>query len=369
MWNKYSIYALALFGFLVYLFTVVHFINYSVKSSENLLEKQETGILWLGIDVVDPTGAPGVFTGTGFFIDNNLILTNNHVIENAKGSVWAFSKNSPKSYEAVVIWKNKLADLALVKLVKWKEFNTDNPGYYIFKFATDKTTHVGDKVNAIGHPSQFLWTVSEGIISAKNRHVPPNIGVFAPLPYLQIDAAIYHGNSGGPILNQDGEVIGVTDAVVPINSAKPNPLGIDDAMGEISLAIPSDIVIKVVNDLMDTGDVKWPYLGLLFSYKQGDLYPRIRDFTPDSILPKIGMQKGDYITKITTSNTPPEGLRTGSPTIISDQLWTLPIGDTISIAVIRDGVPMNFDVNLSMFKNTDELLKFITSNQLVTIIN
>ena len=182
--------------------------------------------------------------GSGFLIDDKgHIVTNNHVIDNAEEINVTVGNNDVKVYKAKVIGKDKKTDLALLKI--------DAPNNVPFvKFGDSDKTRVGDSVIAIGNAFGFGGTVTAGIISAKGRHLE---GQFYE-EFIQTDASINRGNSGGPMFNMDGEVIGVNAAIV-------SPSGGNVGIG---FAIPSNTAQSIISQLMKGGKIERGWLGITF---------------------------------------------------------------------------------------------------------
>ncbi len=220
-------------------------------------------------------------TGTGFIVDpEGLIVTNEHVVKNADRIRVRLADGTERV--AKVIGADKATDLALLKI--------DLSGLPVLKLGDSDAILVGDPVLAIGNPLEYEHSATAGIISAKGRKV------YNERPYedfIQTDAAINRGNSGGPLLNRSGEVIGV-NTVIRI-----------DGRG-ISFAVPSNIVRRVVAQLRAYGFVPRGFLGLTpanitaevrdglgLGVVQGVL---VADVTPDYPAARIGIQPYDVIT-------------------------------------------------------------------------
>ena len=177
--------------------------------------------------------------GSGFIISSDgLIVTNNHVIAGATTVTVKFADGS--EYEATVVGTDPLTDIALLDIE-----GSDLP---TVTFGSSETMRVGDEVIAMGNPFGLGGTVTTGIVSAKDRNI--NAGPFDE--FIQTDAAINQGNSGGPLFNDKGEVIGVNTAIF-------SP---DGASAGIGFAVPSDLVAKVVADLQDDGQIDRGWLGV-----------------------------------------------------------------------------------------------------------
>ncbi|MGC1496747.1 MAG: Do family serine endopeptidase [Sulfitobacter sp.] len=221
--------------------------------------------------------------GSGFIISNDgQIVTNHHVVDGAEEVLVKLADG--RSFDAVVIGSDPMTDIALLKI----EAEVDLPSV---AFGTSEVLRVGDEVVAVGNPFGLGGTVTSGIISALSRNI--NSG---PLDdFIQTDAAINRGNSGGPLFNNDGDVIGVNTAII-------SPGG--GSVG-IGFAVPSDLVQTVVADLADDGLITRGWLGvnirpmtqevadvLGYDAPKGAVIEAVSD---DSPADKAGLQKGDII--------------------------------------------------------------------------
>ena len=179
--------------------------------------------------------------GSGFIIDRKgIVVTNNHVIQGAEDII--VSVNGSTEYKAKVIGTDPYMDLAVLQIVSDEKFET-------VSFGDSDKARVGDWVIAIGNPYGFGGTVTSGIISSRNR----DIGLTRYDDFIQTDASINQGNSGGPLFNLDGEVIG-------INTAIWGP-GQSGSIG-IGFAIPSNSASIVISQLIEFGETKRGWLGV-----------------------------------------------------------------------------------------------------------
>ena len=256
--------------------------------------------------------------GSGFVIDGKegLVVTNNHVIEGADEIIINFHDGSKLTVEKV-IGKDTKADLALLKVTPKKPLAD-------VKFGSSAAIEVGDWVMAIGNPFGLGGSVSVGIISAKSRDI--NSGPYDD--YLQTDAAINKGNSGGPLFNMDGEVVGVNTAII-------SPTG--GSIG-IGFAVPSDTVASVVEQLKQFGEVRRGWLGVKIQTVTDDIAETlgvpensgalISAVTPQSPAAVAGLQAGDVILKFDGKDV--TSMR-GLPKIVAQA----PIGKAVDVELLR----------------------------------
>ena len=177
--------------------------------------------------------------GSGFIIDEKgLVVTNNHVIQGAEDIV--VRVGGDKEYKAKIIGADPLSDIAVLQIVSKENFKP-------VKFGNSDKARIGDWVIAIGNPFGLGGTVTAGIISARNR----SIGLSRYEDYIQTDASINQGNSGGPLFDMNGDVIGINTAI----------LGQSGSIG-IGFSIPSNSAKKVINQLIEFGETKRGWLGV-----------------------------------------------------------------------------------------------------------
>ena len=227
--------------------------------------------------MINPTLNGRESLGSGFFIrTEGYILTNLHVIDGAKKIT--VITNNDKQYEAKIIGKDTPSDLAVLKI------EDKDAKFKPVKFGDVDEARIGDIILAFGNPYGLGLSVSQGIISAKSR----SIGI-GEQQYIQTDAAINQGNSGGPLFNLDGEVIGVNSAIFK-----------DIGANGVGFSLPSNIANWISNQLIDTGHVKRGWLGLKvaigidkYTDKSGFMVTEIDE---NSNAFKEGIRVGDIIT-------------------------------------------------------------------------
>ena len=261
--------------------SVVHVKNVSFRNAPRnpILE------YFYGYQGSDKTYAQ-VGTGSGVIIsEDGYIVTNNHVIQGANDL--EITLNDNRTFKAKLIGTDSKMDIALLKI------DTDEKLPYT-AFADSDAINVGDWVLAVGNPYNLTSTVTAGIVSAKARNLSEN-GIQS---FIQTDAAVNPGNSGGALVNASGDLIGINTM---ISSATGSYVG-------YSFAIPSNITRKIVNDLMEYGKVQQGILGVQgyeinsqiatenkLNFKQG-FY--VESVTKNSGAEKAGIKKGDIIYKI-----------------------------------------------------------------------
>jgi len=188
-----------------------------------------------------PTERKATALGSGFIINKDgIVVTNNHVIQGAEDII--VSVNGSTEYKAKVIGTDPYMDLAVLQILSDKKFIP-------VSFGDSDNARVGDWVIAIGNPFGFGGSVTSGIISSRNR----DIGLTRYDDFIQTDASINQGNSGGPLFNLDGEVVGINTAIIAPGSS--------GSIG-IGFAIPANPASKVVNQLIKFGETKRGWLGV-----------------------------------------------------------------------------------------------------------
>ena len=223
--------------------------------------------------------------GSGFVIkDNGTVITNNHVIQNAEGIFVKFTDG--KEYEAKLIGTDPVSDIAVLKIQSNKKFPA-------VKFADSDKAKVGDWVLAIGNPFGLGGTVTQGIISAINRDI--NMGRYDN--FIQTDASINQGNSGGPLFNMDGEVLGINTAIFSNSGG---------SVG-IGFAIPANFAKNVIDQLIKYGETKRGWLGVRIQTVTKEIADSlglnetigalVTDVNKNSPADKAGLQQGDIITE------------------------------------------------------------------------
>ena len=263
--------------------------------------------------------------GSGFFITaDGYIVTNNHVVDHA--SEVTVTTADGKTMAAKVIGVDSKTDLALLK--------AQGADFPFVTFAS-KPPRVGDWVIAVGNPFGLGGTVTAGIVSARGR----DIGSGPYDDFLQIDAPVNHGNSGGPTFNAEGEVVGVNTAIF-------SPSG--GSVG-IGFAIASDVVKTVVQQLKDNGVVTRGWIGVEIQSVTADIADNlglksaagalVAQAEKNSPAAAAGIKSGDVITAV-------DGETVADPHELARRIAALGPKKTATIALIRNGAPMAIDVTL-----------------------
>jgi serine protease Do len=299
-------------------------VNISVHKEVAAPAGPDTAALSAGAGV---SGVIKSFVGSGFIVDpSGLLVTNYHVVEDAFEITVTLSDGSV--FPGKMLHASRLADLALVQIQTGRALTP-------VKWGDSRKLRVGDQVFAIGNPLGIGMSVSAGIVSGLNRNVQES-----PYDdYIQTDAAINHGNSGGPLFDMEGRVVGVDTALV-------SPT---EGSAGLGLAIPSDSVRFVVERLIKYGWVNPGWMGVKVQQVSPEMAAAmgmtqaegsiVSWIFPGSPAQKAGIAIGDVITKV-DDDTPRD-----EPALLRKIVRT-PVGDTVQVGVLRDGVERNLPVTI-----------------------
>jgi Do/DeqQ family serine protease len=328
----------------------VHIKTKTNRTASNNLPRRNPFSDLFGIDPDDFFGdrsrsMPEMASGSGVIIsDDGYIVTNNHVVDGADEVTVSLSNK--KSFKAKVVGTDPSSDLAVVKI--------DAKGLPFLLYGNSDEVKIGQWVLAIGYPLTLETTVTAGIVSAKGRSIDINMRQSkAPIEsFIQTDAAVNPGNSGGPLINTQGQLIG-------INSAIASPTG---SYAGYSFTIPVNIVKKVVTDLMKYGTPQRAYLGI--QYAKDNLSDEVKkeqginneegvyvmEVTKGGAAAQAGIQKGDLITKL-------NGISVNSGAEMVGQIATYRPGDKINVSYKREGKEFSVPIVLRNSTGTTDVVK------------
>ena len=283
-----------------------------------------------------PTERKATALGSGFIIDKEgIIVTNNHVIQGAEDII--VSVNGSTEYNAKIIGTDPYMDLAVLQIESEEKFTPVN-------FGDSDKARVGDWVIAIGNPFGFGGSVTSGIISSRNR----DIGLTRYDDFIQTDASINQGNSGGPLFNLDGEVIGINTAIIA-----PGQSG---SIG-IGFAIPSNPAANVINQLVEFGETKRGWLGVRIQEvtkeiadlenldkPEGALVASVSENSPAD---KAGIKAGDIILEF-------EGKRVSTMRVLPKLVAQTKVGKRVKLKIWRSQKLITKKVLLGRLESSKE---------------
>lgn len=283
-------------------------------------------------------GAPGgnggqqqkfMALGSGVIIDaaKGYVVTNNHVVDNA--TTIKVQLSDGRKFDAKVVGKDPRSDIALIQIQDPKNLSA-------IKLADSDALRVGDYTVAIGNPFGLGETVTSGIVSALGRS---GLNVENYENFIQTDAAINRGNSGGALVNLNGELIGINTAI----------LAPDGGNIGIGFAIPSNMVKNLTDQMVKFGQVKRGELGIMGTELNSELAKAMKvdaqrgafvsQVMPNSAAAKAGIKAGDVITTL-------NGKSISSFAALRAQVGTMPIGSKVELGLLRDGKPVTVTVEL-----------------------
>lgn len=272
-------------------------------------------------------------SGSGVIIsEDGYIVTNNHVIEGA--SEIEVTLNNNKTYKASLIGTDPATDVALLKI--------DAQGLPTIPFGDSDKLRLGEWVIAIGSPYDLRSTITAGIVSAKGRSMPNYTGEFKIESFIQTDAAVNPGNSGGALVDKNGNLVGINTAIISQTGS----------YSGYSFAVPSNIVKKIVYDLMDFGSVKRAVLGITMQPIDDKIADELKlsslngvyivEVSESSAADKAGIKKGDVLVAI-------DSVKVTTPSSVQELVSRYSPGDSAEVTVIRDGKELKKSV---IFKGT-----------------
>lgn len=262
-------------------------------------------------------------SGSGVIIrSDGYIVTNNHVVDGA--SKVEVTLNNNKTYPATVVGTDPATDVAILKI--------DATGLPVVPFGDSDKLRLGQWVIAIGSPYDLRSTITAGIVSAKGRQMQhgPGESQFKIESFIQTDAAVNPGNSGGALVNEKGELVGVNTAIVSQTGS----------FTGYSFAVPSNIVRRIAEDLIDFGSVKRALLGISMTPIDDKRAKELKLFSPNGVYiedvqkggsaDKAGLKKGDVIIAV-------DSTEITTPSSVQEKVNSYHPGDKAKITVMRDG--------------------------------
>lgn len=269
------------------------------------------------------TGSGVIYTSDGY------ILTNNHVVEFA--DEYEVTLHDNREFKARLVGRDENTDMAVIKI--------EAENLPAIEIGNSDDVKVGEWALAVGNPFDLTSTVTAGIISAKGRDINIIKGGKAIESFIQTDAAVNPGNSGGALVDVNGRLIG-------INSAIATPTGV---FAGYSFAIPVNLVKRISDDLIKYGEFRRPYLGVdiatMDSYLAGQMgisYTQgvaVRKVYADGSAAKSGIQRNDVVTKI-------NGKIVTSTSELSELVSRSKVGESVMLTVLRDGKEKEIPVRL-----------------------
>ena len=323
-------------------------VNAVVHIKTTIVRKTATYNDFFGAFLEHLYGIPGqsqnntmVAYGSGVVLSpDGYIVTNNHVVEGADAVEVTF--NNKRVREATIIGTDPTSDLALIKV--------DGSDLDYLVFGDSDKVKVGEWVLAVGNPFNLTSTVTAGIVSAKARDISI-LGEGSKVEsFIQTDAAVNRGNSGGALVNTKGELIGINAAIASHTGSYEG----------YSFAIPSNIVHKVVDDLLMFGETQRAFIGVNPQEMNAQLAQKagmkdikgvyVAGITPDGAAEKAGIQQGDVLTRI-------NGNEVNTVTQLMESVRQYRPGDEVKIQVVRNGHPDTYQVRLLNEVGSTEMIK------------
>lgn len=273
---------------------------------------------------------PLVAAGSGVIIsESGYIVTNNHVVQDAVSI--EVTLNDKRSYTAKLVGSDPQTDLAVIKI--------EESGLPYLAYGNSDQVQIGEWVLAVGNPFNLTSTVTAGIVSAKARDIQILGDASSVESFIQTDAAVNPGNSGGALVNIDGDLIGVNAAIASNTGSYTG----------YSFAIPSNLVKKVVEDLIEFGEVQRAYLGISFADIDGKFAKErgigeikgvyVESVFDDGSAKKAGIENGDVILKIDDANT-------NSKSELKEIVARHRPGDKVNVLLRRNGKEQTLEVEL-----------------------
>jgi len=297
-------------------------------------------------------GTYGGSSGSGVIIsEDGYIVTNNHVIE--EGKRLEVTLNDHRKYPAKLVGADPSTDLALLKI--------EAKGLSNLIFGNSDKIRIGEWVLAVGNPFNLESTVTAGIVSAKGRSIDILDDIYKVESFIQTDAAVNPGNSGGALVNTNGELVGINTAIITRSGRYEG----------YSFAIPSNLARKVIRDLKDFGVVQRAILGISIDEVNDERAKKldlesvegiyISKVSENSGAQEAGLRKGDVIVKI-------NGAKTSSMPVLQEQIARFRPGNTVKVDYFRNGKRYQTQVTLKNMNGTTALVSSALDNALLEAI-
>jgi Do/DeqQ family serine protease len=302
----------------------------NIKATQSSKSSKNNG--WGGL-------SPGASTGSGVIISSDgYIVTNYHVIEGA--NTLEVTLYNRRTYEADIIGKDPSTDLALIKIKKEK--------LSFLEFGDSDSTSIGEWVLAVGNPFNLTSTVTAGIISAKGRNINILEGNYKIESFIQTDAVVNPGNSGGALVNTNGALVGINTAIITQSGRYEG----------YSFAVPSNLVRKVITDLQEFGVVQRGFLGVTIEDVDEEIAAdaglknlegvHITQISPSSAADDANLKAGDIIIEINNVKVP-------TMPALQEQVARYRPGNQLTLKYFREGKIQTTNVTLKDKRNRTTL--------------
>ena len=283
-------------------------------------------------------------SGSGVIVsEDGYIITNNHVVDGAKEV--KVTLNDKRTYNAKVIGTDPSTDLAVVKI---REKELGDRKLPALKYGDSDLVDVGQWVLAVGNPFNLTSTVTAGIVSAKGRNIDILEGTYSVESFIQTDAVVNPGNSGGALIDSDGNLIGINTAIVTRSGRYEG----------YSFAVPVNLARKVANDLIEFGTVQRGFMGVTIKDITNQMYDDYKLSSMDGVyLDKVngggaaeesGLKRGDIITYVNE-------VRVKSSPELQEQVALFRPGQNVKVIYLRNGKEFEIDIKLKNASNGTDI--------------
>lgn len=310
------------------------------RAVRSIAEAVEPSVVHIAVNETSARRIQRVAQGSGWVFDNaGHIVTNAHVVKGARNIDVTFQDG--RSVGAELVGFDPSTDVAVIKV-------RTNEGLFPAQRATGITLHQGERVYAFGSPFGFKFSMSEGIVSGLGRDPQNVLGAGGYTNFIQTDAAVNPGNSGGPLVNVEGRVVGMNVAIATATNADGTSEGQNSG---ISFAIPLDTIESIVSQIISTGTVQRGYLGINHMEidplndqalesrhirTRGVFVTRVEEGGPAD---RAGIRAGDVITSINGRPTP-------TIAVLRSVVITNAPGDNVKVELYRDGTSVDVPVTI-----------------------